>query len=182
MNRGRGKTYRKGTRGISRRSPAPSSVETKALILDNGKDTTSTEGLGVCLALDLEDVEWEEDDFADTDQTASGRVHDGLARLLAECILKVLAVVRPEVVAGHRLATVLVDSLKDLVPGGIAKTREEGDELPPQGRAGLVLEDDRVELGEAGDLGLIAHQSLGNGVDLKLRKKKPQLAPCPLFH
>jgi hypothetical protein len=46
---------------------------------------------------------------------AGRRVHNRLARLLAKRILKVLAVVRPEVIARHGLAAVLVYPLEDLL-------------------------------------------------------------------
>ena len=42
-------------------------------------------------------------------------MHNRLARLLAKCVLKLVAVVLPEVVARNRLAAVLVYSLEDLV-------------------------------------------------------------------
>lgn len=104
-------------RGVSGCGPTPSAVETETLILDDLEHTTAAEGLGVGLALDLENVKREEDDLADTDQTTGKRVHDGLTCLLAEGILEVLAVVLPEEVARNGLATVLVYSLEDLVPG-----------------------------------------------------------------
>ena len=159
------RAYRKRARRISRRCPAPAAVETEALILDDREHTTATEGLGVRLTLDLQHVQGEEDDLADADKTvvrgqpcsvaafraakcspSRRRVHDGLARLLAKSILKVLAVVSPEEVARHRLAAVLVHALEDLVPGRIPQPREERHELPPRRRRGLVLEDDLVEL------------------------------------
>lgn len=168
-------TYRKRPRGIARRRPAPTPVQPEALVLDDPEHTTAAEGLGVGLALDLEHVKRQENDLADTDQAvpatrqllashtpshpssqenspAGGRVHDGLARLLAKRRLKVLAVVRVEVVARDGLAAVLVHTLQHLVAGGVPETGEQRDELPPERRAGLVLEDDRVELRQAGDL------------------------------
>lgn len=83
---------------------------------------------------------------------ASGRVHDGLASLLAKGSLKVLAIVDAEPVAGDGLTTVLVYTLKDLVAGGVAQTGEEGDELAADGGGGLVLEDDLVQFASVGDL------------------------------
>jgi hypothetical protein len=65
-----------------------------------------------------------------------------------------------EEVAGHGLATVLVYPLQHLVAGGVAETREQRDELPPDRGAGLVLEDDGVELREGADLYRDAGQPL----------------------
>ena len=79
-------------------------------------------------------------------------MHDGLARLLAERPLKVLAVVLREIVARHGLTAILVYPLQDLVTGGVAQAGEQREELAADGRAGLVLEDDLVELAGAGDL------------------------------
>ena len=55
---------------------------------------------------------------------SSGRMHDGLASLLAKCRLEVLAIVGVQVIARDRLTTVLVDSLKNLVSGSVAQTGE----------------------------------------------------------
>lgn len=79
-------------------------------------------------------------------------MHDGLASLLSERRLEVLAVVLGEVIAGDGLTAILVDSLEDLVASGITQTGEQGDELSRERGAGLVLEDDLVQLGCAGDL------------------------------
>ena len=80
-------------------------------------------------------------------------MHDGLASLLSERRLEVLAVVLGEVVTGDGLAAIRVDSLEDLVAGGITQTGEQGEELSRKRGAGLVLEDDLVQLGCTGDLG-----------------------------
>lgn len=99
-------------------------------------------------------------------------MQNGLAGLLAESILKVLAVVGGEEVPGDGLTTVLVYSLQnlagqsislsfvgrwasdrsDLVTRGVTETGEEGEELGANGGRGLLLEDDLVELGGTGDL------------------------------
>lgn len=79
-------------------------------------------------------------------------MHDSLASLLAKRILKVLAVVHAEPVTGDRLTSILVYALEDLVAGSVAKTGEEGEELATDGRRGLVLEDDLVELANIGNL------------------------------
>lgn len=96
---------------------------------------------------------------------ASSGVHDGLAVALAESRVKEVAVVLGQVVAHEGLTTVLVDTLHDLVGSGIAETGEEGEEASADGSSGLVLEDDRVELGHANNLALVAHQTFGDGVD-----------------
>lgn len=79
-------------------------------------------------------------------------MHDGLASLLAKGTLKVGTIVLREVITGHRLTTVLVYSLENLVTSGVSQTREERDKLSSDGSSGLVLEDDLVQLSGAGDL------------------------------
>ena len=73
-------------------------------------------------------------------------MHDGLARLLAKRVLKLVAIVGAQVVARHGLAAVLVYPLQHLVAGRIPEAGEQRDELPPERRRGLVLEDNGVEL------------------------------------
>ena len=173
-------TYRERPRGVARRRPAPSPVQAEALVLNDLEHTAAAEGLGVGLALDLEHVEREEDDLADADKTARSRVHDGLARLLAEGALKVLAVVGVEVVARHGLATVLVHALQHLVASGVPEAGEQRDELPPDRRASLVLEDDGVELRRVGDLDPGASQSLDHPFEVVvLEEEGESSAPCP---
>ncbi|KAI6769715.1 hypothetical protein HG530_004344 [Fusarium avenaceum] len=65
------KTYSKRTRSVTGSSPAPTTVQTETLIGNDLEDTTATEGLGVCLTLDLEDIEGQKNDLTNTDQTAS---------------------------------------------------------------------------------------------------------------
>lgn len=79
-------------------------------------------------------------------------MHDGLASLLAEGILKILAVVLAQEVAGNGLSTILVDSLEHLVAGGVAQTGEQGDELLSGRGGGRILEDDLVQLAGIGNL------------------------------
>lgn len=134
--------------------PAPAAVQVaEAFVLDDLEDATALEGLGVGLALDLEDVEGKQNNLANANERAGRRVHDGLARLLAKSVLKVLAVVGAEEVTGDGLTAVLVDALENLVAGGVAETGEERDEFATEGGLGLVLEDDLVKLGGVGDLG-----------------------------
>lgn len=121
-------------------------------------------------------------------------MHDGLASLLAERLLEILSVVGPEEVSGDGLTAVLVYPLKDLrkksgglemtplllvltvcrevkegtnlVTRRVAEAGEEGEELGADARGGLVLEDDGVQLRNTANARLVAHQSLGDGVDL----------------
>lgn len=81
-------------------------------------------------------------------------MHNSLAGLLAKCSLEVLAIVIVQVIASHRLTTVFVDSLKNLVSGGVTQTGEQRDELATDGDIGLILEDDLVELAGTGNLSL----------------------------
>lgn len=62
-------SYSERARGVSGSSPAPTTVQAKALISDNLEDTTAPESLGVCLALDLEDIQRQQNDLTNTDQT-----------------------------------------------------------------------------------------------------------------
>jgi hypothetical protein len=110
-----GMTYSERTRGVTGSSPLPSSVETEALVSNDSDNTTSTESLWVCLSLDLEDIEWEEDNFTNTNDGSSQGVHHGLASLGAEGGIEGGAMVGGEVIADEWLTTVLVDSLKDLI-------------------------------------------------------------------
>jgi hypothetical protein len=64
-------TYRERPGGVSGRRPAPATVQPEALVLDDLENAPATEGFRVGLALDLEDVEREEDDLADADKTGS---------------------------------------------------------------------------------------------------------------
>ena len=75
------KTYCEGAGRIARGGPAPASVQAEALVPHDFEDTSSAERLGVGLALDLEHVEGQEDDLADTDQTRRSKRH--VRRLLS---------------------------------------------------------------------------------------------------
>jgi hypothetical protein len=92
-------------------------------------------------------------------------VHNGLASLLAKGILEVGTIVLGQEITGDGLTTILVDSLEDLVTGGVSQTREERNELSSDSSGGVVLEDDLVQLAGTRDARLVAHQSLRNGVD-----------------
>jgi len=62
-------THSKGSRGIPCRSPAPAAIQTKPFIADDPENTAPSEGLWICLPLDLQDVEREQDNLADADET-----------------------------------------------------------------------------------------------------------------
>ena len=116
-------------------------------------------------------------------------MHDSLAIALAKGVVELVAVVLGQVVADKGLTAVLVHSLEDLVRSCVTETGEEREESSAGSCVGLVLEDDLVELGSVGDLdekriseptraagtcplfflyahlSLVAHQSLGDGVN-----------------
>lgn len=62
-------THSERTGSVTGGSPAPTSVETEALVGNDSEETATTESLRVCLTLDLENVEGENDDLTNTDQT-----------------------------------------------------------------------------------------------------------------
>jgi hypothetical protein len=153
------------TGSVTGGGPAPTSVETEALVGNNPHDTTATERLGVCLPLNLENVEREQDDLTNANKATSGGVHDGLAVAGAEGAVEEAAVVLGQVVTHEGLTTVLVDALQDLVGGGVAEAGEEGEVAGGDRFFGGVFKDDLVEVGHAIDLALVGHQTLGDGVD-----------------
>jgi hypothetical protein len=162
---GRATEKRERTRSVASSGPAPTSVQAEALIGNNPHDTTATERLRVCLSLDLEHVEREQDDLTNTNDAASSGVHDSLAVAGTEGAVEGAAVVLGQVVAHERLTTVLVNALEDLVCCSVAETGEECEVASTNGLVGVVLEDDLVEVGCAVDLALVGHQALGDGVD-----------------
>ena len=93
---------------------------------------------------------------------AGRSTHHTLASPFAEDAVEVLFVPRSEVVIEERLAAELVDALGDLVAGGVAQSREEGEEAAGEGRVGVLAEDDG---GEGGGGGFVAHEAFGDGVD-----------------
>jgi hypothetical protein len=96
---------------------------------------------------------------------SSSRVHNSLASLLAKSILEVRAIVLGQEITSDGLTTVLVDSLEDLVTGGVSQTREERNELSSDRSGCMVPENDLVQLARTRYTRLVAHQSLRNGVD-----------------
>jgi len=127
-------TYSERAGGITGGRPAGTPVKTHTLIRDDLEEATATEGLGVGLTLNLQDIQREQDDLANTNQTgmsvslsrlsimnpgmlfspASSGVHDGLSSSLAKSLVEIGAVVLSQVVPSEGLATVLVNALKDL--------------------------------------------------------------------
>ena len=85
-------------------------------------------------------------------EPSSSGVHDGLAGTLAESIVEVGTPVLSEVIASERLTTVLVDTLENLVPGGVTQTGEERGELAAERGVGVLLEDNLVQTGGGGNL------------------------------
>jgi hypothetical protein len=128
-------TYSERSGGVTSGSPTGTTVQPHTLIGDDLEQTTATEGLGVSLALNLQDVQRKQDNLSNADQTsaksqnqpsilsqsvrgyispASSCVHDSLASSLSEGIVEGGTVMLGEVVTGKGLTTVLVDTLEDL--------------------------------------------------------------------
>lgn len=78
-------TYGEGTRSITGCSPASTPVETHPLIRNNFEQATATEGLGVCLTLDLQDIQGEQNNLSDTDQAETSRVSKQCPRAGRPC-------------------------------------------------------------------------------------------------
>lgn len=102
---------RERSRRITRGGPAPAPVQPEALVLDDADDAAAAEGLGVCLALDLEDVEGEEHDLADADHGAGEGGYHGPAGRGAKGAVEGVAVVLGDEITGKGLASVLVYTL-----------------------------------------------------------------------
>lgn len=111
-------------------------------------------------------------------------MHNCLARLLTKSRGESTLVVLVQVVLDERLTTELVDTLGDLVTSSKAETREKRSVLLEERLRGSILEEKRSALislliavnlyeiylednfGEvASGLGLVAHETLSNGVD-----------------
>jgi hypothetical protein len=108
-------TYRKRAGRVTCCRPSPTTVKSETLVSDNPEQSSSPESLWVCLSLDLEHIQRQKNDFTNTNDRTSGRVHDRLAVTLAECAVKATAVVLREVVPDKWLAAKLVYSLEHLV-------------------------------------------------------------------
>ena len=61
--------YCKRSWGISSSSPTGASIKTHAFVCHYSEDTSSSKRFGVCLSLDLKNVEGKKNYFADTNQT-----------------------------------------------------------------------------------------------------------------
>ena len=61
--------YRKGPWSIACSCPAPSSIESEALVGDDSENTPSSECFGIRLSLDLQDIQRKKNDLAYADQT-----------------------------------------------------------------------------------------------------------------
>lgn len=127
---GKGGTTEKseGARRVSGHGPAPTVVERETLVLDDLQEPSTLERLWVCLSLDLQDVQRQEDNLTNTDKGPSGRGKQGLPGLGAEGVVEVLLEVPGQELLGDRLTPVLVDSLQDLVAGGVSQPWEQGEE------------------------------------------------------
>ena len=104
------------------------------------------------MAFDLQNIEGQENDLSNTDQTACRRRQESLSGLFAKRRLEVGSIVLGQVVAGYRLATVLVYPLQNLVSCRISQTGKQRNELLAGARIGFILEDNGVELGNVVDL------------------------------
>ena len=124
-------TYGEGAWRIASDGPAPAAVKCSAFFQEDAHDAAAAERLWVDLALDLERVEREQDDLADTGQAASSGLHHHLTLALAECVREVRLVMPGEEVIEPWLPAKLVDPLRDLVTGGIPEAREEREQLAP---------------------------------------------------
>jgi hypothetical protein len=69
-----GGTYGERSRGVTGGSPASTTVKTHALVGNNLEEATATEGLGVSLTLNLENIQREKDDLSNADQTKRIRI------------------------------------------------------------------------------------------------------------
>lgn len=98
------------------------------------------------MSLDLEYVQWQENDLTNTDNGTCSCVHDGLAVALAECAVEAVTVVVREVVPYKGLSAKLVYSLEHLVCGSVAETGEERKETTTDRGVGRVPEDDLVKM------------------------------------
>jgi len=140
--------YREAAWGISRHSPSPTAVKSAPLLFKYSEHTTTAERLWIDLHLDLEGIEGEQDDLADTSQAACGSMHHGLPASFAKGVGKRVTdsggtadeVVEP------RLTTKFVYALGDFVPCRVAQSGEEAEDAGEDWRRGLVAEDDAAQI------------------------------------
>lgn len=164
---GKGVTSEQSKRsgGVSGSGPAPASVQTHTLLLDDLEEASALESLGVSLSLDLKHVKRQENNLSDTDQRTGSGGQKSLTGLLAESLLISGAPGLGQVLVDEWLTTVLVDSLQHLVAGGVSETGEQRSESLADGGVGVVSENDLVQVRSVGDLAVVGHESLGDGVD-----------------
>ena len=105
------KTYRERSGSVAGYSPAPASIQGRALFHKNSDDAAATKCVRVDLPLDLKHVEWEKNHLANTRQAACGCLHHHPSLPLAKHVCEVRLVVPREHVIDPRLATKLVDPL-----------------------------------------------------------------------
>jgi hypothetical protein len=160
---------------LSDKANAP--VQAHALIGNNLHNTTTTEGLGVCLSLDLKDVKGQEGNLSDSDKRTSGGVHDGLASLLAKDSVELGLVVAVQELVNEGLTTKLVDALGDLVTGSETETGEEGGILLEEGGVSGVLEDDLVGVGDTDSHSLTRNEEL-IGMKSQVDGNRKELVHC----
>jgi hypothetical protein len=105
------KTYREGAWGVAGDSPAPASIQGRALLHKDSDDAAATKRVRVDLPLNLKHVEWEKNHLANTRQAACGRLYHHPSLPLAKHVCEVRLVIPREHVIDPRLATKLVDPL-----------------------------------------------------------------------
>lgn len=127
---------------VGKKPPLP--VQAHSFVSNNLHNTTTTESLGVCLTLDLEDIQGQESNLSDSDKGTSRGVHDGLSGLLSKDVVELVLVVAIQELVDEGLTTKLVNTLHDLVSSGKAKTGEQGSILLQEGSIGGIFEDDLV--------------------------------------
>lgn len=134
--------------GISGHSPSPTAVEGSTLLFKYSKSTTTAERVWIDLHLDLEGVEREQDNLANTGQAACGGVHHGLPLSLAERVDKRVADGRgaADEIVEPRLTTKFVDTLGNFVPCRVAQSGEEAEDAGEDWRRGLLTEDDAAQI------------------------------------
>lgn len=62
-------TYRERSRSVTSSCPASTAVQPHTLIFDNLKESPPSKSFGVGLSLDLQDIQWEQNDFSNSNQT-----------------------------------------------------------------------------------------------------------------
>lgn len=94
-------------------------------------------------------------------------MHDRLPDTLSKCTVELVAVVLTQVIPHKWLATILVDSLQNLVPRSITKARKKRQELAANSCGCIVLKDNSLKLWEVADFGMVTHEPLRDSVDLR---------------